>query len=143
MTIFGIDPGSDRTGYGCVESDGSRHRLILNSCLEDGDFPRYLFNNHFNCCLDKIDGCLAAAKIAGDLVASPVATQNRCLFAHHLACMIAIMHLPKTPVVNYGSSKEELLHQAVWFGLRGMGITDKAITAHYDPKNLALFFGES
>lgn len=28
MKIFGIDPGSDRTGYGCVESDGSRHRLV-------------------------------------------------------------------------------------------------------------------
>ena len=28
MKVFGIDPGSARTGYGCVESDGSRHRLI-------------------------------------------------------------------------------------------------------------------
>lgn len=28
MRIFGIDPGSLRTGYGCVESDGSRHRLV-------------------------------------------------------------------------------------------------------------------
>ena len=27
MRIFGIDPGSERTGYGCVESDGRRHRL--------------------------------------------------------------------------------------------------------------------
>ena len=28
MKIFGIDPGSERTGYGCVETDGRRHRLI-------------------------------------------------------------------------------------------------------------------
>ena len=28
MKIFGIDPGSERTGFGCVESSGSRHRLI-------------------------------------------------------------------------------------------------------------------
>lgn len=28
MRIFGIDPGSVRTGYGCVDSDGSRHRLV-------------------------------------------------------------------------------------------------------------------
>ena len=28
MRILGIDPGSERTGYGCVESDGSRHRLV-------------------------------------------------------------------------------------------------------------------
>jgi crossover junction endodeoxyribonuclease RuvC len=29
VRIFGIDPGSERTGYGCVETDGSRHRLIV------------------------------------------------------------------------------------------------------------------
>ena len=28
MRIFGIDPGTDRTGYGCVETDGSRHRIV-------------------------------------------------------------------------------------------------------------------
>ena len=28
MKVFGIDPGSGRTGYGCVETDGFRHRLI-------------------------------------------------------------------------------------------------------------------
>ena len=28
MIIFGIDPGSERTGYGCIDTDGRRHRLI-------------------------------------------------------------------------------------------------------------------
>ena len=28
MRVFGIDPGSERTGYGCVETDGRRHRLV-------------------------------------------------------------------------------------------------------------------
>ena len=28
MKVFGIDPGSERTGYGCIETDGSRHRLV-------------------------------------------------------------------------------------------------------------------
>jgi crossover junction endodeoxyribonuclease RuvC len=26
--VFGIDPGSERTGYGCIDSDGRRHRLV-------------------------------------------------------------------------------------------------------------------
>ena len=26
MKVFGIDPGSERTGYGCVETDGRRVR---------------------------------------------------------------------------------------------------------------------
>jgi crossover junction endodeoxyribonuclease RuvC len=29
VRIFGIDPGSERTGYGCIESNGSRHRLVI------------------------------------------------------------------------------------------------------------------
>ena len=33
MKIFGIDPGSDRTGFGCIESHGSRHRLIACGAL--------------------------------------------------------------------------------------------------------------
>jgi crossover junction endodeoxyribonuclease RuvC len=28
VRVFGIDPGSERTGYGCVDSDGQRHQLI-------------------------------------------------------------------------------------------------------------------
>jgi crossover junction endodeoxyribonuclease RuvC len=33
MLIFGIDPGSERTGYGCIESDGRRHRLVACGSL--------------------------------------------------------------------------------------------------------------
>lgn len=29
MRIFGIDPGSERTGYGCIDSDGSRCRVVV------------------------------------------------------------------------------------------------------------------
>jgi crossover junction endodeoxyribonuclease RuvC len=29
VRIFGIDPGSARTGYGCIDSNGSRHRIVL------------------------------------------------------------------------------------------------------------------
>ena len=33
MKVFGIDPGSERTGFGCIESGGSRHRLIVCGAL--------------------------------------------------------------------------------------------------------------
>jgi crossover junction endodeoxyribonuclease RuvC len=39
--VFGIDPGSVRTGYGCVESDGRRHRLV--SCGAIAPPPRAAF----------------------------------------------------------------------------------------------------
>jgi crossover junction endodeoxyribonuclease RuvC len=33
VRIFGIDPGSVRTGYGCVDTDGGRHRLVACGVL--------------------------------------------------------------------------------------------------------------
>jgi crossover junction endodeoxyribonuclease RuvC len=48
VKIFGIDPGSDRTGYGCVESDGSRHRIVLSGAISAGraSFPEKLLKIH-------------------------------------------------------------------------------------------------
>lgn len=45
MRVIGIDPGSTRTGYGCVDSDGRRHRLVLCGAIRAGDvgtFPHRL-----------------------------------------------------------------------------------------------------
>ncbi len=33
MRIFGIDPGSARTGYGCVDTDGRQHHLVSYGVL--------------------------------------------------------------------------------------------------------------
>jgi crossover junction endodeoxyribonuclease RuvC len=33
VKIFGIDPGSERTGYGCIERSGSRHHLVVCGVL--------------------------------------------------------------------------------------------------------------
>jgi len=57
VRIFGIDPGSLRTGYGCVESDGSRHRLIACGTIDaprDASFPDKLLAIH-----DGLDALIA------------------------------------------------------------------------------------
>ena len=49
MKIFGIDPGSERTGYGCVETDGSRHRMIVCGAISappHATFPEKLLVIH-------------------------------------------------------------------------------------------------
>jgi crossover junction endodeoxyribonuclease RuvC len=33
VKVIGIDPGSERTGYGCLSADGGRHRLIVCGCV--------------------------------------------------------------------------------------------------------------
>jgi crossover junction endodeoxyribonuclease RuvC len=47
--VFGIDPGSERTGYGCVESTGSRHRMIACGAITSPSptsFPERLLAIH-------------------------------------------------------------------------------------------------
>ena len=49
MRIFGIDPGSERTGYGCIESSGGRHRLVTCGSLSAparSTFPERLLLIH-------------------------------------------------------------------------------------------------
>ena len=49
MRIFGIDPGSERTGYGCVETDGRVARLVTCGAISApaGDaFPQRLARIH-------------------------------------------------------------------------------------------------
>jgi crossover junction endodeoxyribonuclease RuvC len=49
VRIFGIDPGSERTGYGCVETDGRRHRLVAFGAISArpaDTFPQRLARIH-------------------------------------------------------------------------------------------------
>ena len=49
MIIFGIDPGSERTGYGCVNTDGSRHTLVTCGAIKttaSSTFPEKLHILH-------------------------------------------------------------------------------------------------
>jgi crossover junction endodeoxyribonuclease RuvC len=49
VRIFGIDPGSERTGYGCVETDGSRHHLVACGAItarRTDAFPARLAHIH-------------------------------------------------------------------------------------------------
>ena len=49
MKIFGIDPGSMRTGYGCVESDGAGFRLVTCGAIaapSGSSFPEKLHVIH-------------------------------------------------------------------------------------------------
>lgn len=49
MRVFGVDPGSERTGYGCIETDGHRHRLVVCGAIHvtaQATFPERLRQIH-------------------------------------------------------------------------------------------------
>jgi AcrR family transcriptional regulator len=120
------------------EEQEIQHRLMLRSLLEDGEFARFFLERVCAGWLTKVEGCLKAAIAAGEAVASPVQPRLASWFAEHLAVTIMTRLRPATPVVDYGVSRKQLVEQAVWFTLRGMGLTDEVIRRYYNPKALRL-----
>ncbi|HTZ35639.1 MAG TPA: helix-turn-helix domain-containing protein [Stellaceae bacterium] len=116
-------------------SDGERReldlkmRLILHSCLEDGDYARELFAAVAPHVVPLFAASLAAAEAAGDVVPLPVSGANRFWFAHHVAAMMAFAHLPPDGIVPYDSALDRLVAEASDFILRGIGMNEAAIAA--------------
>jgi crossover junction endodeoxyribonuclease RuvC len=49
VKVFGIDPGCDRTGYGCIDTDGSRHHIMVSGAIRTpalATFPEKLLKIH-------------------------------------------------------------------------------------------------
>ncbi len=118
-------------------SGDTRHRLIANSNLADGEYARLVYETIFSQVFPKFGACLAAAEAAGDLAPMPVAHENRFWFGQHVAAMLALVSLSGRPAVPYRGTPEEVIREAVWFILRGLGLKDAAIAAHYDAEKLA------
>ena len=127
---------------GCMSSEGDQaiaHRLLLRSLAEDGEFARFFVRRLAAEWIPKVEACIQAAVAAGEAIDGPVAPGLRGWFAQHLAETLASYLLPATPVIKYGARPDQLIEQAVWFALRGMGLKEEAIRRHYNPRALALF----
>ena len=70
---------------------------------------------------------MRAAVAAGDAVAGPVQANLAGWFAHHLSVGLATYLAPAKPIVDYDVGRQQVMEQAVWFILRGMGVSDRAI----------------
>jgi AcrR family transcriptional regulator len=130
-----------RSVEGCgpdQEEQEIQHRLMLRSLLEDGEFARFFLERAVVGWLTKVEECLKAAVTAGEAVASPVQPRLASWFVEHIAVVLMKRLRPATPVVDYGASRQQLVEQAVWFALRGMGLTDEAIRRYYNPEALRL-----
>ncbi|HKX08118.1 MAG TPA: helix-turn-helix domain-containing protein [Stellaceae bacterium] len=117
-------------------SGDTRHRLVANSLLADGDYARLLYETIFSQVFPKFGACLEAAEAAGDLAAMPVKHRNRFWFGQHVAATVALVSLPGKPAVPYQGDQDQIIREAVWFILRGLGLKDAAIAAHYDAEKL-------
>jgi AcrR family transcriptional regulator len=118
-----------------------QNRLMLRSLAEDGEFARILFQRLASGWVPKVAECIKAAVAAGEASDGRVQPGLAAWFTHHLAEVLMLHLLPATPVVDYGMPRDQLVEQAVWFTLRGLGLKEAAIQRYYNPKALVLFEG--
>jgi TetR/AcrR family transcriptional regulator, transcriptional repressor of aconitase len=123
VRYFLLPGGSDRSEH------DSRLRLVLHSFLEDGEYARELFDTIFERVHPLFAASVEAAAAAGDLVAGPIASGNLFWFGHHVAAMTACVFLPGRACIAYAGAMPDLVEEASRFILRGIGMTDAAITA--------------
>jgi AcrR family transcriptional regulator len=129
------------TNNGGAAEDRTMNRLMLRSLMEDGEFARVILQQKASCWIDKVEECLKAARASGDLSPGPVLPRLSAWFVHHLFVMLMIYLRLPTPAVEYGVPREKLVEQAVWFALRGLGMSNEVIRRHYNPEGLTLLTG--
>jgi AcrR family transcriptional regulator len=124
------------------DEQDDKHRLMLRSLADDGEFARLFLRQLATGWVPKVVECLKAALAAGEASDGHVAPNLGAWFTHHIAALLTLHLLPATPVVDYGVPPDQLVEQAVWFALRGLGLKEAAIRRYYNPKALALFEAE-
>ena len=122
---------------------GDTHRAALNSLLVrsllgDGEFVRLMHKKLAAAWLKKFEACLQAASKAGEMREVPIRHDLCVWLVQHVAFSLMLHLQPKVPAVNYKVSREELVSQATWFGLLGIGIKEEAVRRYYSPKALRL-----
>ena len=122
---------------------GDRHRAALNSLLVrsllgDGEFVRLMHKKLAAAWLKKFEACLQAAAKVGEMREVPIRHDLCVWLVQHVAFSLMLHLQPKVPAVNYKVSREELVSQATWFGLLGIGIKEEAVRRYYSPKALRL-----
>lgn len=126
MRIFGIDPGSERTGYGCVETDGGRHHLVTCGAIAAraaDSFPERLARIHrelaklLASCQPEcvaLEGLFHAVNVRSALklghargVAMLAAIEAGCLVVEYSPAEV------KRAVVGYGRAEKHQVQQMV------------------------------
>jgi AcrR family transcriptional regulator len=117
---------------------GAFHALLVRSLLDDGEFVRLTHRKYAAAWLQKFQSCLNAGVRAGELKFAPLRAHLCVWFVQHVAFSLMLHLRPKVPAIDYKVSKEELVEQATWFALRGLGMKEATIRRHYNPKALSL-----
>jgi crossover junction endodeoxyribonuclease RuvC len=109
VRIFGIDPGSTRTGYGCVETDGGRHRLVV--CGAIAPVPGSPFPQKLGCIHDNLRRLLRSSSpdaVAIESVFHARNVRSALLLGHARGVAMLAAFDAGLPVVEYTPAEIKL-----------------------------------
>jgi TetR/AcrR family transcriptional regulator, transcriptional repressor of aconitase len=116
---------------GDPEERDTRHRLVVNSYLGDGEYALLLHGWVAERIYPLFVASHEAAGRAGDLRSGArTAPPNDFWFAQHVAACIAYSRLPGRDAVPYDGDVRAVTADAARFVLRGLGLADEAIARH-------------
>ncbi len=131
MRILGIDPGSDTTGYGIIESDGTTHTSVLFGAIKTrsrSPFPERLLRIYRGLTDVLAREQAQAMAIEEVFYAANVQSALRLGHARGVALLVAAQHgLPvyeyspleiKSAIVGYGRAEKDQIQGMVRFLLR-------------------------
>ena len=122
---------------------GDTHRAALNSLLVrsllgDGELVRLMHKKLATAWVKKFEACLHAAAAAGEMHDTPIRHDLGVWFVQHVAFSLMLHLRPTRPAIDYKVDREELVSQATWFALLGLGLREEAVKRYYSPKALQL-----
>jgi len=112
--------------------------ILLDSCMTDGKFARFFFNDRMKQLMPIIIKSMQAAAKTGDMlipIGQLTAAKNRIWFSHQLALAVTLMR--KNNVIDYHNQKN-MVSELAYFILRGLGLKTSAIKKYFHPKTLGL-----
>jgi crossover junction endodeoxyribonuclease RuvC len=126
VRVFGIDPGSERTGYGCVDTDGRRHVLVICGAITSpprtsfpqrlqaihADLGRYISESRPDCVA--IENLFHAANVRSALKLGHA--RGVAMLAAVEAGVPLVEYTPaeiKRAIVGYGRAEKRQMQQMV------------------------------
>lgn len=104
------------------------HRMTLASLAGDGSYASLIYRRSQRRNRLAMERAFTAARAAGELD-GPVSTLSAAMFVEHVGTMIAAIGALPPASQPYDAAGDELVRQATWFCLRGIGLNDATIRA--------------
>lgn len=118
------------------QEEAQRVRLMVASQLDDGEFARLIYQKIAGLIGPMFIASLQRAVDAGDARTLGSEPMNLFWFAHHTVLMATLTRLPAAPCLSYGNSAN-FERQLCEFILRGIGVSEAAITSNLENHNLS------